>query len=213
MLKRVTVFRALDRCAVGTDDLHAAVHQRLCQVDGRLSAEGSDDAFRLFEVDDRHDVFRRKRIKVQLVGGSIICRDGLRVIVDDDCFTAGTADRLYSMNRGVIKLYALSDTDRACAEGQDLALIAETGLVFSGIGAVEVCDVLAGMERVHHAEDRRDAVFLSLMVDRNLVPVPELRDVLIRKAHLLRFLQHADVAGMCRELCFHIHDLFDGLQE
>ena len=46
LLEGIPVLRPLDGLAVGADDLHPPVHEGLGQVDGRLAAQGGDDALR-----------------------------------------------------------------------------------------------------------------------------------------------------------------------
>ena len=124
--KAVTVFSPLDSGAVGSDEFYTAVHQWLGQIDGCLPTQRSDDSFGFLIVNDRHDIFRCQRLKIELVPGSIIGRDCLRIVVDYDGFISIAFDGLYGVNRGIIKLYALSDADRSCTEHDNLFLIFES---------------------------------------------------------------------------------------
>ena len=123
LFKTVTVLCLFNCLAIGADDLYATVNQRLRQVDGRLSAKRSNDAFRLFKVDDGHDIFRCQRLKIQFVRSRIVCGNRLRVIVDDDRLISGTFDRLHGMDSGIVKFHALTDTDRSGAKHDDLLFI------------------------------------------------------------------------------------------
>ncbi len=66
-LKTVTVFSAVNRVAVRTDELDTALHERRCQIDCSLAAKACDDAVRLFKINDVHDTLGRQGLEVQLV--------------------------------------------------------------------------------------------------------------------------------------------------
>ena len=88
------------------------------------------------------------------------------------------------MNRGIIKLHTLSDTDRSRTEHNNLFLVYESGLVFTGIGGIEISDVLAGVQRIDHPENGDYTVFLPLFINFRFAEIPECSNILIRKTHL-----------------------------
>mgnify|MGYP002508599297 CR=1 FL=1 len=61
--------------------------------------------------------------KIQLVRCGIIRGHGFRIVIDYNCLISGFFDRLYRMNRGIIKLHTLTDTDWAGANHNDLPSI------------------------------------------------------------------------------------------
>ena len=217
--KQVAVFRLVDRRAIGADDLDAAVVKRVGKVDGGLSAEGGDDAFRLLKIDDRHHVFGRERLKVQLVRRGVIGGNGLGVVVDDDGFVARALDGLHRVDGGIIELNALSDTDGAGAQNDELVFVCQAGLIFEigvkqvFIGRIEVGDILARMQGVHHAEDRHESVFLAQVANGDLVGTPQTCDELIREAHGLSGLERFFVKGLCLQNLFHFGDGLHALEE
>ena len=130
-LESVSVLSSVDRFAVGSDELYTSVSQRLCEVDGCLAAECSDNALRLLEIDDSHYILDCQRLKVQLVSCSVVCRNSLRVVVYDDCLVAGALDGLYCVYCRVVELYTLTDPDRACSENDDLLLVSKSRFVLT----------------------------------------------------------------------------------
>ena len=204
---------SLDGGAVGADDPDAALHQRLGQVDGGLPAEGGDHALGLLEVHDGHDVLGGQRLEVELVGGGVVGGDGLGVVVDDDGLVARALDGLHRVDRGVVELHALADADRPGAEDEDLFLLRQAGVVAPRVGGVEIGDVLAGVQGVHHAEDRREAELAALLVDLDLPEVPEPGDELVGEAHLLGLAQHGDVVDLLLEPALHRRDLLKRLEK
>ena len=134
LFKGIPVFSPVDGLAVRADNLHSALAQRLRQVDGRLSAQGNDDALRLFQQDDVHHVFRIERLEIELVGTGVVSGDRLRVVVDDDGLEPCLADGLHRVNGGVVEFYTLTDTDGTGAENDDLPSVRHHRFVLFLIG-------------------------------------------------------------------------------
>ena len=122
--KGISVFCSFDGSNVCTDDFYAAFHQRLCQVDSRLTAQRSDNAQRLFQFYDVHNVFCCQRFEVQLVAGCVVCGYSFRVVVDDDGFITILFDGCYSMYGGVVEFDTLTDTDGTGTQYNDFLLVA-----------------------------------------------------------------------------------------
>ena len=213
IFKGVPVLGLVDGGAVGTDNLHAPLHQRLSQVDCGLAAQRCDDALRLLELDDVHHILRSQRLEVQLVGGGVVGGDGLRVVVDDDGLVAGLTDGHDRVDRGVVKLHTLTDTDGAGAQNHDLLLFGENGIVFAGVGGVEIRNVGVRMAGIHHLIGGENTVFLTQIIDLDFLLAPQLRDELIAEAHGLGFLEDFQIAHIGGELPLHGNNLADGLQE
>ena len=111
--KGIAVFGAFNGVAVGTDDPDTPRTERRSQIDRGLSAECRNDAFRLLHLNDVHDVFHTQRLKIELIRTGVVSRNRFWIVVDDDGLVAGRLDGLHRMNRGIVKLHALTDTDRA----------------------------------------------------------------------------------------------------
>ena len=157
LFKQVTVLCPFDCGTVRTDQLHSALHQRLGKVDGRLTAKRTDHAFRRFKIDDCHNIFRCQRFKIQLIGSGVIGGNRFRVIVHNDCFVTGAADRLHGMHGRIVKLHTLTDPDRTGTNDDYLFPIRKPGLILSGIGRIQICNIRSGMQGIDHTEYRYDA--------------------------------------------------------
>ena len=183
----VPVLRSFDGGTVGPDDPHTAVHQGLGEIDGGLAAQRGNDTFRLLKIENCHHVFRCQRLKIQLVPGGVIGRNGLGVVVDDDGLIICPLDGLHRVHGGIVKLYPLPNADRPRAQHDDLLLAGQPAVVLPTVRGVEVSDVFPGVQRVHHPEHRRDAELLPAGIDLCFLQMPGLRDPPVRKAHLLGF--------------------------
>src|SRR5690606_34136510 len=122
LFELVPVFRAVEVFKRRAEDIYAACLKGIRQVDGRLSAKLYDDALWLLEIDDRHDIFDRKRLKVELVGNGEVGRYRFRIVVDDDRLVTGFLDGPDRVDRGIVELDALPDADRTGAKDNDAFL-------------------------------------------------------------------------------------------
>jgi hypothetical protein len=52
-----------------------------------------------------HDIFRRQRLKVELVRDGEVSGNSLWIVVDDDCFIAFFMQRLNAVDGCIVKLY------------------------------------------------------------------------------------------------------------
>ena len=205
MLKQLAVFRALNGGAVRSGYGYAAVAQRLGKVNRRLTAEACNDACFPLVAENVHDVLRRERLKIELVGGLVVRRDGFGVVVYDDGFKISAADGLDGVDGGIVELHALPDADGTCAEHDCLVPVGNAGLTFEAlcVGGVKIGDVGAGVERIDHAEGGEKTERLALRKNLGLAHAPETRDAGIGEAHALCPCEQGPVAGVLAQLVFH----------
>ena len=111
----LAVLGGVDALGRGAEDADALGVEELGQLDGRLPAEGDDDADGVFGLDDAPDVLLGQRLEVQPVGDVEVGGHRLGVVVDDDDLVAQLAERLRAVDRGVVELDALPDADGAGA--------------------------------------------------------------------------------------------------
>ena len=94
------------------------------------------------------------------------------------------------MDGGVVKFHALTDTDGAGAQHHDFLLFRQAGGIFSGVGGIEVRNIGAGVAGVHHPVHREHLLFLTQVVNLQLLPAPELCDEFVAEAHGLGLFQY-----------------------
>jgi hypothetical protein len=87
---------------------------------------------------DLEHVLGGERLEVEAVRGVVVGRDGLGVAVDHDGLEAGSREGEGGVHAAVVELDALADAVGAAAEDDDLAAIADLGLVLALVGGVEV---------------------------------------------------------------------------
>ena len=187
LFKAVAVLGALYGRAVGAYELHAALHQRLGQVDGGLAAQRGDDPQGVLELNDVHDVLNGQRLEIEFVAGGVVGGDRLGVVVDDYGLVAMLADGLDRVDGGVVELHALAYADGSRAEHDNLGPVGDYALVLLLVGGVEVGDValkLAGAG-VYHLVDGPHAELAALFRHVLLRALPEVRKVPVGKAHAL----------------------------
>ena len=117
------------------------------------------------------------------------------------------------MNRAVVKFHALPDADGAGAQHHDLFLVSENRIIFSAVTGVEIGDVLAGMQGIHHAEHGHNAVLFPQRIHLGIPDMPQFPDLLIAKAHDLGLPQHLHIPRCRGQALFHVRDLLNALKE
>ena len=157
-IKAFSVFGNVNAVGLGAEDMFSPGIEVFCQLNGSLSAKGHYHAIGFFRVEDIADILRCKGFKIEAVGGVEVGGNGFRVVIDQHHFVAGFLQRPYAVNRGIVKLNALTDADGAGAENND-ALFAGSvfgneffGFVFFIEGAVKVgglCGKFPGAG-IHH---------------------------------------------------------------
>ena len=213
LFEQIAVLSLVDRVAVGSNDLDTAASEGICKVDGSLSAERRNDALGIFKLDDIHHVLRRQRLKVELVGGGVVGGNGLGIVVDDDRLVARILDGGDRVNRGVVKLNTLSNTDGACAKHHDLLLVGHDGMVLTGVGGIEIRNIRIGVEGICHAEDGNDLVLMTEVPNVRLLHAPKSCNADVGESDHLGSLERCHVAHVCRKQLFHLHDALECVQE
>ena len=117
--KAVAVLCQVNCLWLSTHDRNTSVLQSASQLNWSLPAKGDNNAFRLLNLNDIHDVFKGQRLEIQTVGSVVVCRDGLWVAVDHDGLIALLAKSVGSMYAAVVKLNALTNAIRTCRENHD----------------------------------------------------------------------------------------------
>jgi hypothetical protein len=85
-------------------------------VDRRLAAELHHHPIGIGRLDHVRDLLGGDRLEEQPIGGVVVRRDRLGVVVDHVRLDARSTDRLHRMDRAVVELDALADADGPAAD-------------------------------------------------------------------------------------------------
>src|SRR5690606_2560374 len=86
--------------------------QSVSQLQGRLTAQLDDHAFRLFVFDYVVKVFPEDGLEVELIGDVEVCGYGLRVTVDHDRLVSAFFCSEYAVHTAVVELDSLTNAVR-----------------------------------------------------------------------------------------------------
>ena len=193
--KCVPVFSSENGLAACTDYLNTSLLKRLCQVNSCLSTERCDHSLWLFQINDIHNILNCKRLEIQLIRCSIISRNCLRVIIYNNSLVAHLVNCSYRVNRGIIELHALSNSDRTRTKNNNLLIVRNYGLVFILISRIEIRHIavkLAGTG-IDHLVNRLNVILLAKLPNVILSAAHQLCYVRIREAHLLSIIESLSV--------------------
>ena len=179
LFKGISVLRSVNSGSVCADNFNTSLRKRLCKVNCSLSTERCNYAKRLLELDNAHNVLCCKGLKVELVRSSIVGRNCLGVIVDNDRLVSAGSDGVHCVNCRIVELNALTDTDRTCAKNENLFSVEELNLALACVGGVEVRNVCACVRSINHAEGRSNSKLVTEVVYLNFTHAHKLCNVLI----------------------------------
>ena len=204
--KRIAVFRFVYRVNIRSDYLYAVLHERLCKVYCRLTAQTCDNAVGLFHFDYIHYVLNGKRLEIELVARRVVRRNGFGVVVYYYGFVAFALYRLYRVNCGIVEFHALTYTDRTGTENDDFFLVEDYRFVFFFVCGVEVGDIAVKLRcaGVYHLVYGEDVFFLSCIEDFSFARFPEFCYKLVGKAHLFCRAERFCIALVCGNFFFHV---------
>ncbi len=137
-VKTFAVFRQINPFIRRADNANTAFGHRRRQIDRRLPAELTDDALRFLLFDDFHHVFFRQRLEIQRVGRIEVRGNGFRIVVNDDGFLAGFAQRPGRVDGAVIEFNPLPDPNRTAAEDDDAPLTLRAHFVLLAVRRIVV---------------------------------------------------------------------------
>ena len=219
LIKTLTVFSGVHTIGRSTKDLNTHISQCLSQLNGSLTAELNNCAPRFLQLHDVLNVLGSQRLKVELIRHVKVGGNGFRVIVNNDGLKTHAAECPHRMNRAIVKLNALANTNGAGAENQDFFL-ARAGihcLIFSVIRGVIVrcfCIKFSGAS-IHLLEGRNNAVAFTQRLNFRLFHAAQMGNVTISKAHFLGFLHGVCIRHTfaCHQFVFHVDNTLEGIQE
>ena len=204
-----TVLSGVDRPCRRAEDRNTELLKVSRKVDGGLTAELYDSVIRLLGLDNAGNVLRCQRLEVQTVCGVKVSGNGLRVVVDNG-LAAQLLQRPDSVNRAVVELDALTDTDRTGAKYQNLLLAGRRCnlglLIVGGVVIRGLCLELSGTGINH-------LIYRQTLNVRNVL-AGQLLDGLVEEAHLLGAdIQIGVDLISCSQLLLHVDDVLELMQE
>ncbi len=210
LIEPLPVFRSIYIRGGGAENRDSHLHQRLCELDGRLTAELHDSSIRMLDVYNVFHIFRCKRLKIELVRDIEVSGNGLRVVVDDDGFIAFLFKRPGGVDRTEIKLNSLADSDWSGTEYENLLSVsAGNRLILTAVNGVEVRS-LRGKFRgagINHfvcgGNSRLFAHLLNFCFGNRSV---QLRDQVIRELHPLCLTQGLHVQPAALQGVLHLYE-------
>ena len=97
-IKLFSVLSGVNTLLGGTENLNAVIVKELCKLDSCLSAEGNNNTYGLFNLDDVHYILIAKRLEVKSVCGVIVSTYGFGVVVYDNNIVAELLECPYAVN-------------------------------------------------------------------------------------------------------------------
>ena len=139
----------------GAEDGHMVLMQVGGQMNGGLSAEGHHHADGLLHFQNGRHILRGQGLEIETVSRVIVRGHGLGIVVDNDHVIAHVPQRPDAVHRGIVKLNALSNADRAGAQHQHHGLSGapeRPGLADTVAAGIEIgrSGVKLGAAGIHH---------------------------------------------------------------
>ena len=139
-LKTFSVLCRVNAVRARTQNSNSVLIEIRAKLDCRLSAEGDDNAVRLFNVKYVLYVFGCQRLEIQSIRRVEVGGNRFGIVIDDDNFVAKFFKRPYAMYRRIVKFNTLTDTDRPRPDNHDT--------LFATLGCKRLCLVVRrGIER------------------------------------------------------------------
>ena len=180
-----------------------------------MSTKLHDNALGLLFIDNVQHILHSQGLKVQLVSNIEVSGYGFGVVVDDDGFIAHLFERPYAVYGAVVKLYALTDTDRTGAQYNNLLFVTNLNLVLSFVAGIVVrsSSLKLGSTCIYHLVGGDDAVSLTHIANFKLSLAYASSNGLVGKAHLLSLAQQAGSELMGFHSTLHFDDVLNLGQE
>ena len=111
LFKAFTVFGKVNCIGTGSKNLYSLAVQIFCKLDCCTATKSYYYTKRLFYSNYIHYIHRCKRFKIKSIRCIKICRNCLGVVVYNCNLVTKLFEGTYTLNRRIIKLYTLSNTD------------------------------------------------------------------------------------------------------
>ena len=136
-------------------------------------------------MDYIHNILGAERLKIQLVGAGIVSGDSFGIVIYYNRLVAGFFNCSYGVNCGIVKLHALTYSDRARAQHYDFLFVRNLRLVFFLIGRVKVGYIAFKLRSagVYHFVYRENVGVAPDFVNFLAGHIPKLCDKPVGKAH------------------------------
>ena len=124
LIKALSILCPVNIIYRSTKYLDTSLGKSSRQINGSLATKLNDNTLWLFLVDNVQYILGSQRLKVQSIRNIKICGYGFWVVVDNNSLNTHIPQCPYRMNRAIVKLYTLTDTDRARTQNHYLAALA-----------------------------------------------------------------------------------------
>ena len=215
LLETLAVFGAVNAIHGRAQHLHASAGQRTCQVNSGLTTKLHDNALGLLFIDNIQHILHSQGLKVQLVSNIEVSGNGFRVVINDNGFVTKLLQGPYAMYGAIVKLYALTDTDRTRAQYNNLLFVTNLNLVLSFVAGIVVrsSSLKLSSAGIYHLIGGDDTVGLTHIANFKLSLAYASSNGLVGKAHLLSLAQQAGSELMGFQSTLHLDDVLNLRQE
>ena len=124
LIKALSILCPVNIIYRSTKYLDTSLGKSSRQINGSLATKLNDNTLWLFLVDNVQYVLGSQRLKVQSIRNIKICGYGFWVVVDNNSLNTHIPQCPYRMNRAIVKLYTLTDTDRTRTQNHYLTALA-----------------------------------------------------------------------------------------
>ena len=131
----------VDTACGGPENLYAMPVEEGGQLYSRLTAERDNNAYRVFRVDNVHNILGSERLKVESVGGVVVGGNGFGIVIHYNDIVSHLFEGVDAVDGGVVEFYALSYSygTRAEYENDGLARTGERArFAFAFEGRIEI---------------------------------------------------------------------------
>ena len=112
LIEDLSVFCGIYVLSIRSVDLYAHLHKILSKLNGCLSAKLNNRSVGFLKSYDILNILGCKRLEIKLIGNIKVGTYSLGVVIYDNCLKSGSLKCPCCVNRAIVELDTLSDSDR-----------------------------------------------------------------------------------------------------